>query len=196
MELAVRMRFGVAMAEKGGRTAIIGTEVREARDEAGLLVHSFTVGFIARVQPFTVGAAVTEISRLMTASAEHEPCTIIDVGTAQGLALHQSGKGAYPSTLHRPHAYQGHGARATLFSAFLQAYTQDRVAFAKDRPHRAELDKALVFFGGSGVKKDGVDLKSEDEALVVALGLSLVWPKHGPAARTFEPKGPADEATT
>jgi hypothetical protein len=169
------------MARKGGRSAIIGVEVREGRDPVtGKLVHSFQVGSVDRVSPGSVGAARDRIASLMDTVAEVRPCVIVDVGTAQGIALHQALRGAYGESLHRPHAYPG-GApqREQLFAGFLQAYSAGRIQFLPGIKHRAELDKALVFHLGQGVKKEGFELESEDEALVLALGLALAWPKHG-----------------
>ena len=39
-----------------------------------------------------------------------------------------------------------------------------------------------MFYLGAGQAKDGFELESEDEAMVRALGLALVWPSHGPEA--------------
>lgn len=178
----MRMRFGVAMPVKGGRTAIVGVEVREARGAGGRLEHSYVVGHVERVQPFTVEAARDRVAALMTAFADVRPCAMIDVGTPQGMALRQALRGAYPAELHRPHQYPGTGERVALFASFLQAYSTDRVRFAPGLKHRADLDRSLVFYMGGGVKKDGAELSSEDEALVVALGLALFWARHGPAA--------------
>lgn len=179
----MRLRFGVSMAIKGGRTAIVAVEVKEGRDPNDQrLVHTFTVGAIERVTPFTVEAAALRIVALMNSVADHEPCVIIDVGSPQGMALRQALRGAYNSRLHRPHAYPGTGARNPLFASFLQAYSAGHVRFQPGIKYREDLDRALVFYMGIGVAKDGVDLSSEDEALVVALGLALFWAKHGPPA--------------
>lgn len=175
------------MAAEGGRTAICGVEVREGRAHDGRLTHEFHVGALEWVGPGTVEAAAKRLSELMSRAAEVRPCTIVDVGTPQGLALHQSLKGKWSRDLHRAHAYQGTGIRGPLFSSFLQAYSEGRVIFAGGLPHRRDLDKALVFYAGGGVKKHGLELTSEEEALVIALGLALTWPRHGPAARPFTP---------
>lgn len=182
----MRLRLGVAMPVKGGRTAIVGTEVRERRDAERRLVHDFTIGQVDRVAPFTVEAARDRITGMVKAVADLHPCVIIDVGSPQGMALRQALLGQWSSELHRPHAYPGTGARPILFSSFLQAYSQGRVHFEPNLAYRSDLDRALVFYMGGGVRQDGVELSSEDEALVVALGLSLFWPKHGPMARPFE----------
>lgn len=178
----MRVRFGVAMAPKGGRTAIIGLEVFEGRDSKGRLEHAYHVGSIDWVTPFTVEAARDRAAELMTLLQEHRPCLLVDVGTPQGLALHQALRGSYSPDLHRPHAYPGTGPRAALFSSFLQAYSSNRVTFEPGLPHRADLDRALIFYMSGGVSRTGVELDSEDEALVMALGLAMTWPKHGPTA--------------
>lgn len=180
-----RVRFGVAMAAKGGRSTVVGVEVREARDAQRRLIHHFEVGVIERVQPGTVEACASVVERLMTAAAGVRPCTIIDVGTPQGMALHQTLRGRWSRDLHRAHAYPGTGIRGPLFTSFLQAYSAGRVTFAAGLAHRKDMDKALVFYAGGGVSRHGVDLTSEEEAMVIALGLALTWPKHGPPARAF-----------
>jgi hypothetical protein len=129
---------------------------------------------------------------MVAASKEHFPCVLIDVGSPQGLALHQSMRTGYDRDLHRPHAYPGTGMRADLFSTFLQAYSAGRVSFQPDLPGRSALDRALVFYMGGGVAKSGVELSSEDEALVIALGLSMTWPKHGSEAAPFPVDKPAE----
>lgn len=187
----MRMRYGVAMPEKGGRTAIIGVEVAEGREPGGRLAHQFTVGLIDRVQPFTIDAARQRVIELMDGTAQHRPCAILEVKTPQGLALHQSLRGKYSAALHKPHAFAVDNYKGVLFSNFLQAYSLGRVLFRPGLKHRSELDKALVFYMGGGVGKHGVDLESEDDALVLALGLSLQWPKHGGPAKPWNPQGGA-----
>lgn len=178
----MRLRFGTAMAAKGGRTAIVGAEVRERRSKEGRLEHTFLVGHVERVTPGTVEAARDRLAGLMTSFADLRPCILVDVGSAQGLALHKGLRGAYPEDLHRAHSYPGTGDRRDLFAAFLQAYASGRVYFLPGLDHRAELDRALVNYLGGGASKSGVELSSEDEALVIALGLALFWPRHGPKA--------------
>jgi hypothetical protein len=173
------------MPLKGGRPCVVAAEVREARDTTGRLVHAFDVGFVDRVTPFTVEAVRDRVADVMTRLQEHRPCAVVDVGSPQGLALWQGLRGAYPRELHRPHAYPGTGMRGPLFSAFLQAYSGGRVRFEPGLGYRQDLDRSLVFFAGGGVQKDGIDLSSEDEAMVMALGLALTWPKHGALARAF-----------
>jgi hypothetical protein len=184
-EREVKIRLGVAMPLKGGRPAIIAAEVLEARDPTGRLVHGFDVGAVERVTPYSVEAAKARIVAMTTAAKEHLPCVIIDVGSPQGLALHQSMRTGWDRDLHRPHAYPGTGMRGPLFSTFLQAYSAGLVTFQPGLDARSALDRALVFYMGGGVAKSGVELSSEDEALVVALGLAMTWPKHGGAARAL-----------
>lgn len=183
----MRVRFGVAMAPKGGKTAIVGVEVRERRGPDGRLVHDFEVGALEWISPGTIEAASSRVLELLTLAKDVRPCAIIDVGSPQGLALHQHLRNRQPEGLHRPHAYPGTGSRAPLFGAFLQAYADGRVHFAAGLPNRADLDRALVFYTGGGVSKHGVELKSEEEALVIALGLSITWPRHGAGARPPAP---------
>jgi hypothetical protein len=174
------------MPLKGGRPSIVVAEVRERRDpETAKMLHHFNVGAVERVTPYSVEATAEEVLRIVRVTKEHMPCVLIDVGSPQGLALYQKMRTGYPRELHRPHAYPGTGMRADLFSTFLQGYSAGRVSFEPGLDHRAALDRALVFYMGGGVEKTGVELSSEDESLVVALGLAMTWPKHGPAADKF-----------
>jgi len=179
----VRLRYGAAMAAKGGRTAVVAVEVREGREPGtGRLVHRHHVGHLERAEPFTVDEARDRLLRLTLATADVQPCTFIDVGTPQGEALARALRGRYPPELHRAHAYPGTGARSPLFAAVLDGLSKGTLTFEPGLPHRAELDRALVFYGG-GKKRQTVELESEDEALVIALGLATTFSTHGPAAR-------------
>lgn len=185
----MRVRFGLGMAPKGGRATLIGVEVQErarfgsyAEGSPRRTEHVFHVGTIERV-PGTIEAASSRLVELMTRAKAVRPCAIVDIGTPQGQALHKMLRGRFPPELHQAHAYPGTGARAPLFAGFLEAYSSGRITFAPDLPHRKDLDKALVFYMGGGVAKHGLELSSEEEAMVIALGLALAWPKHGPEAR-------------
>lgn len=188
----MKLRLGVAMPLKGGRPAIVATEIFESRDETGRLLHHFDVGAVERVTPYSVEATKERVLAMTHALREHFPCVMIDVGSPQGLALHQSMRTGYDKSLHRPHLYQGTGMRGELFSTFLQGYSAGRVSFQPDLPGRSALDRALVFYMGGGVSKSGVELSSEEEALVVSLGLAMIWPKHGPDARPFAARSAVD----
>jgi len=179
------------MPAHGGRTAIVGVEVLEARDSEDRLVHRFVVGVIERVTPFTIDAARERVIAMVTKLQDARPCCIVDTGTPQGLALRASMSSSrdWPRDLHRPHAYPGTGARNQLFAAFLEAYSRGEVRFAPGLENRADLDKALVFYHGGGTAKEGFELESEDEALVIALGLAMFWPRHGASAASFAAGG-------
>lgn len=179
---AMRLHLGVAMAPRGGRTAVVGAEVLERRDETGRLEHRFVIGLVERVNPTTVEAARDRLAELMTALESDRPCAFVDTGSAQGLALRQALRGAWSREIHRAHAYAGTGARSELFASFLQAYSTGHVTFRPGLAHRKELDRALVNYLGGGAAKSGVELSSEDEALVIAVGLALYWPRHGSRA--------------
>ncbi len=183
------------MPLKGGRPAIVATEIMESRAPDGRLLHHFDVGAIERITPYSVEAAKAKLLAMVGATAEHFPCVMIDIGSPQGLALHQSMRAGYPRQLHRPHLYQGTGMRGELFSTFLQGYSAGRISFQPDMPGRSALDRALVFYMGGGVEKSGVELSSEDEALVIALGLAMIWPKHGPDAAKFVDRSAVDTAS-
>ncbi len=181
----MKLRLGVAMPLKGGRPAIVATEIFESRDPNGRLLHHYDVGAIERITPYSVEATKAKLLAMVGVAKEFFPCVMIDIGSPQGMALHQSMRTGYDKTLHRPHLYQGVGMRGELFSTFLQAYSAGRMSFQPDMPGRSALDRALVFYMGGGVAKSGVELSSEDEALVIALGLAMIWPKHGPQAAPF-----------
>ena len=178
------------MPLKGGRPCVVATEITQSPD--GM---RFDVGHVERVIPFSVEETASRVVALVGrwSHAEIFPCVVVDTGSAQGLALYQQLRGLLPRTVHRPHSYPGTGTRDMLFGAFLQSYAQDRLSFRPDLEHRGDLDRALVFFGGRGVKSDGVDLSSEDEAMVMAVGLSMQYAKHGDAPRhVSSPKVPLD----
>ncbi len=185
-----RLRVGAAMPLKGGRPALVAVEVAVGpRDPKGRPTFAFTVGHIERVSPTSVELTSERLRRLIEAVGDVRPCMMIDAGSPQGLALYQNVKAApLDPTLHKPHAYPGTGMRTGLFASFLQSYSAGLIRFRPGLPHRAELDRSLVFYMGGGTKTDGVELSSEDEALVVALGLAITWPRHGPEASTFVPE--------
>jgi len=179
----MRVRFGVAMAEKGGRAAIVGVEVLESHAKDGRTLPRFLVGHVVRPEG-TIEGTGDAVEALVSAAKDVRPCVIVDIGTPQGMALRQTLRDKFPTTLHRPHAYPGTGERRDLFAAFLEAYSAGRIEFMPGLAFRKELDKALVFYMGGKKSKTSVELTSEEEALVIALGLALTWPKHGPIARS------------
>lgn len=185
-----RLRVGAMMPLKGGRPALVAVEVRVGpRDKQGRPTFAYEVGHVERITPASVEGTAQRLGALIDAVADTSPCMMIDTGSPQGLALYQSVRQQRRAPgLHRPHSYPGTGQRTGLFSGFLQSYAAGLVRFAPGLPHRAELDRSLVFYMGGGTKTDGVELSSEDEALVVALGLAMTWPRHGApaAAATFD----------
>lgn len=186
----MRLRVGAAMPEKGGRACVIGLEVRRGRDTKGRREWHYVVGQVDRVQPGTVEAAAARVRSMIEPVRALRPCVMVDVGSPQGLALRQlmrnDRENPWPRELHRPHAYP-RDSREQLFAGFLEAYADGRVSFLPDLPYRDDLDRSLVFYLGGGAAKDGFELESEDEAMVRALGLALVWPSHGPEASTARP---------
>jgi hypothetical protein len=176
------------MPLKGGRPALVAVEVQTgARDLRGRSTFGYEVGHIERVAPTSVENTADRVGKLISAVADQRPCSIIDVGSPQGMALYQTVRSLYvPTGLHRPHAYPGTGQRTQLFAGFLQAYSEGRLRFAPRLGFRPDMDRALVFYMGGGTKSDGVELSSEDEALVIALGLAMAWPRHGGDATKYE----------
>lgn len=184
----MKIRLGVAMPLKGGRPSVIAVEVRARRDQqTNKMLHYYHVGAVERVTPYSVEATSERILKMVGAVREHLPCVLIDVGSPQGLALYQKMRVGYPRELHRPHAYPGHGLlRPELYSNFLLPYAAERVSFEPGLDARSALDRALVFYMAGGVDKSGIELSSEDESLVMALGLAMTWPNHGPRADPWE----------
>lgn len=178
----MRLRIGACMPPKGGRTALVGVEVREGKLPDGRRGYEFVVGMVDRVQPATVEAARDRVLERLAPVTASRPCVIVDVSSPQGLALRTQLREKMPRDLHRPHAYPRDTAQNLLFSGFLRAYSEGRVRFLEGLDFRGDLDKSLLFYMGRGVSKDGVELEPEDEAMVVALGLGLTWPGHGAKA--------------
>jgi hypothetical protein len=114
----------------------------------------------------------------------------VDVSSPQGQALRVALNEQMPKGFHKAHEHSG---TVDLFSGFLQTYSASRVAFEPNLDYRGELDRSLVFYMGGGVSKHGFELSSEDEALVVALGLALFWPRHGEKAATSTSGQPPQE---
>jgi hypothetical protein len=178
------------MPIKGGRPAVVAVEIFEGRGPDGRTTHRYRVGLVERITPYGIEVARDAVRDFMVGAAQYKPCVIVDTGSPAGLALHQALKTALPSSLHRPHSYPGVGARPLLFADFLKAYSEGRVEFVPNLRFRADLDKALVFYQGGGVSKHGVEL----EALVIALGLAMAWPRHGPKAEPLAAMSTSDES--
>lgn len=187
----MRLRFGVALPEKGGRTAIIAAEVFEDLQADKTRRWHYVVGFAERVRSHTIEGAVERVRALVEPVQDLEPCVFVDVGTPQGLAARRSLKKDWPAALHRPHAYERTKFDTATFAAFLEAYADGRVSFLPGLAHRQEMDRALVLFRGGDEKKSGDELASEDEAVVNALCLALSFPTHGHEPRPLVPAAPA-----
>lgn len=185
----MRLRVAAAMPAKGGRPCVIGVEVKRGVDHRGRRVWHFVVGAVDRVMPSTVEGVADSIRAHVEPVLEHRPCVLVDVASPQGLALRKHLRderaNPWPKELHRPHAYP-RDSQGLLFAGFLEAYAAGRVEFRPGLKFRPDLDRALVFYMGGGVAKDGVELEPEDEAMVQALGLAMTWPSHGPDPRRLE----------
>lgn len=180
----MRMRFGVALPDKGGRPSVVGVRVLRDPDPKALRKWRFEVGHVERVQPKTIEATAEYLRETVGKLKEHRPCFTIDVGNPQGYALRRLLRQEWPSVVHLPHGYERTRADTALFAAFLEAYADGRVHFRDGLPHREDLDRALILYKAT-TKKDGDELASEDEALVTALCLALTWPVHGAAVETM-----------
>jgi len=180
----MRLHVAAAMPEEGGRPSVVVTEVFRAPDIAGRRRWRFVVGHVERVRDQTVQGAREAVSSIITRISDQGPCVFVDIGTPQGLALRRSFRADWPEkTVHLPHAYPRLPRETALFAAFLEAYADGRVTFLDDVAYRSDLDKALVLYRGGKVSKAAEEMPSEDDSLVVATCLSLMWPSHGPDAR-------------
>ena len=179
----MRIRLAVAMPEKGGRPAIVVAEVRRSIGKDARRQWHFTVGHVERVVQQNIEGARDRVLELVTTVVGQKPCVFVDVGTPQGVALWRSIRREWPSNLHRPHAYERTRFETAMFAVFLEAYADGRVEFLGGLEHRKELDRALVLFKGGGIAKASDELESEDEALVIATCLALMWPSHGDNAQ-------------
>jgi len=182
----MRLRIAVAMPEKGGRPAIVVAEVQRALGKDGRRQWNFTIGLVERVKRQNIEGARDRVLELAEASISMKPCVFVDAGTPQGVALWRSVRKDWTRRLHRPHAYERTRFETAMFAVFLEAYADGRVKFLGDLDNRKELDRALVLYKGGGVSKVSDDLESEDEALVVATCLALMWPSHGGDASRVE----------
>jgi hypothetical protein len=178
----VRLRFGASMPEKGGRPCVVGVEVRRAPNQYGRRRWHFVVGHVERVRQQTIQGTVDVIRDLVLPVSDVDPCVFVDAGTAQGFALRRSLRTEWPDKLHRPHAYQRTRFDNTMFATFLEAYADGRITFRENLPWRKELDRSLILYRAGGVSQAGDELSSEDEAMVHALALAIMFPTHGAAA--------------
>jgi hypothetical protein len=178
------MHVAVAMPEKGGRPSVVAAEVFRGPDVAGRRRWHFQVGYVDRVADMTVQGAREAIVELTAKIAEIHPCVFVDIGTPQGYALKRSFRAGWnEKDLHMPHAYQRLKMETALFAAFLEAYADGRVTFLDDVRFRRDVDKALILYRGGATSKAAEEMPSEDEGLVSALCLALMWPSHGPDPR-------------
>lgn len=183
----MRLRFCASMPEKGGRPAVAASEVRRAPDVDGRRKWHFVIGHVERVRSQTIQGTVDALRRLVLPVSDVEPCVFVDVGTPQGFALRRALRDEWPKDLHRPHGYERTRFDQQMFASFLEAYAEGRITFREGLPHRTELDRALILYRSGGVEKAGDELSSEDEALVHAVALAVMFPTHGPAAEDLLP---------
>lgn len=181
------------MPEKGGRPVIVVTEVRRAPEVQGRRRWHYVVGYVERVRQPTIQGAKARLDELVLPLRDLQPCVFVDAGTPQGMALRRSLRTGWPDELHRPHAYERTKFDQSMFGTFLEAYADGRITFRKDIDPlvRRELDRALVLYRAGKKGDTGDELESEDEALVHAVSLSVMWPTHGAEAADLVP-APAD----
>jgi hypothetical protein len=172
------------MPEKGGRPSIVAAEVFRGPDVAGRRRWHYQVGYVERVADMTVQGAREAVVALTTKISDVRPCVFVDIGTPQGYALRRSFRAGWnEKELHMPHAYQRLKMETALFAAFLEAYADGRVTFLDHVAFRKDVDKALILYRGGSTSKAAEEMPSEDEGLVSALCLALMWPSHGPDPR-------------
>lgn len=189
----MRLHVGVAMPEKGGRPAIVAAEVRRAPDVAGRRQWHYVVGHVDRVRAQTIEGARDEALTLASRVPDAAPCFFVDAGTAQGIALWKSMRLAWPETMHRPHRYERTRFDTTMFAHLLEAYADGRITLLPGLPYFKDLSRALVLFRSAGVSQAGAEQLSEDDALVFAASLAVMFPTHGPAPADLLPPPPDDE---
>jgi len=195
----VRLHIGVSPGggKSHGQAAIIFTEHRETAPEEARIAQGpgmlHTVVHIERQAPIleVVRDRIVEIAGRAEAD---RPCIFLDAagGLGAGLAkiladLQRAGK--FPAALHRPHAYTQRGQRRQgLVNAIVEVYGGDRLRFAPSLPLGPELIKALETYE-SEVADDGRVSFAGDEGMVLALGLSLAYARHGARPRYVSRSG-------
>lgn len=180
----MRVHVAASMPEKGGRPSIVAAEVFRGPDVAGRRRWHYEIGYIERVKDQTVQGARDAVIAVTQKILDARPCVFVDIGVPQGYALKRSFRAEWPETvLHVPHAYQRLKMETALFATFLEAYADGRVVFLDDVPHRKDVDRALILYRGGTTSKAAEEMPSEDESLVSALCLALMWPSHGPDSR-------------
>lgn len=190
----MRLHIAVAMPEKGGRPSVVATEVFRGPDVGGRRRWYYEIGYVERIADQTVQGARDAVTAAAIKLLDVRPCVFVDIGVPQGYALKRSFRAEWPEAqLHIPHAYQRLKMETALFATFLEAYADGRVTFLDDIPYRKDVDKALILYRGGSTSKAAEEMPSEDEGLVSALCLSLMWPSHGPDPRRLpeeeEPAG-------
>jgi hypothetical protein len=182
------------MPEKGGRSTVSVVEVRRAPDVAGRRRWHFVLGHLEMVPSQSIEGVRDRVLDMVTPVRDLDPCVFVDVGTAQGLALRQSMRKVWPDDeIHRPHAYERTKFDNTMFANFLEVYADGRLTIRPEVGFRREMDRALVLYRATGAGTDDL-LESEDEALVHAVSLSLMFPTHGADAADLLPPPPDEEA--
>ncbi len=178
-----RIHVGIVLGDSHTRSALVATEHVEMAPALptgpwGRMRHE--VGHSERLESAVevVRARIVDLARSEWPS---DLCFFTDCTTAGGFALYKLLRviDGWPEQLHRPHGYFGRGRdRQALLTAILQAMGADELAF--DPPggdaRKSELVKALE---NRDVGDDGrLAARTEDEAMLVALGLTLIAPRH------------------
>lgn len=186
------MRLHIGVVPGGGKArgqaSFIFTEHREVAGPIGqapgvdhIVVH------VERQAPIleVVRDRIVEIAR----QAEPDgPCLFVDAAGGMGAGLVKivsdlQKAGRFPASLHRPHAYTQRGQRRQgLVNAIIENYGGGKLRFAAGLPLGPELIKALETYE-SEVADDGRVSFAGDEEMVIALGLTLAYPRHGGRAR-------------
>lgn len=180
----MRLRLGVVFGAGRERAAIVPVEIVELAppEPTGPWGRfAYTVG--EPEQPESHLEVLRDrLLQIATDEWPSDPCVFVDASVGPGAALvkvlhdHRD----WPEGLHRPHAYLQRGqARQGLLTTILQASGNKQLEFERTAGTAGNpLVKALESYHAE-VSDDGrVSARGENEALVVALGLAIAYPRH------------------
>lgn len=181
----MRIHIGVSMGQgRLSQTAVIAVRHQLLAREEPTSERELTaiVGHIEQLTP-TVTAASDRIISLVDGE-NTQPCVFVDTSSASGLALWETlrvekQRGRYPTEVdagpvHAPHRLPAGDPSAEAYrKAYLariqKAFATGRIQFT-DGLDRRPLDKAIALAVATGEVVD---------PLVIALGMSLLFPTHG-----------------
>ena len=195
------MRLHIGVSPGGGKSkgqaSLIFTEHLEVAPEVmgGNVGARHVVVHVERQSPVleVVRDRIVEIAYAARERGD-SPCFFIDAGSGIGVGLVRiladlRRNGKFPMEVHAPHAYVQRGiARQGLVNSIVENYGGEKLRFATGIPLQAELIRALETYE-SQIADDGRVSYAGDEEMVIALGLSLAYPRHGERARFAQRNG-------